>query len=63
MTGRVRDSGKISVLKFSTVTVMPGIGVEGSTFGLVSELKSKACPKFGGKLMTPSYRLKNYVHA
>ena len=42
---------------------MPGIGVAGSTFGLVSELKSKACPKLGGKLMEPSYLLKNYVHA
>ena len=37
--------------------------MDGTTFGLVSELKSKACPKLGGKLMMPSYLLKNYVHA
>jgi hypothetical protein len=41
---------------------MPGKGVDGSTFGLVRELKSKACPKLGGKLMVQSYLLNNYVH-
>jgi hypothetical protein len=63
MTGRTKESGKISLLKFSTDTSMPGIGTDVSTFGLLSELKSKACPKLGGKLMMPSYLLKNYVHA
>ena len=63
MTGRTNESGKISVLRFSTVTSIPGIGIEVSTFGLVSELKSKACPKLGGKLMLPSYLFSDYVYA
>jgi hypothetical protein len=42
MTGRTKDKGRISLLKFSTDTSIPGIGVDGSTFGLVNELKSKA---------------------
>jgi hypothetical protein len=56
MTGRTNDKGKILVFKFSTVTSRPGIGRSGSTFGLVNELKSKACPKLGGKLIDQSYR-------
>jgi len=42
ITGRTSDKGKMSLLRFSTDTSMPGKGVAGSTFGLVRELKSKA---------------------
>jgi hypothetical protein len=55
MTGRTKDKGKILEFKFSTVTSRPGKGRSGSAFGLVNELKSKAWPKLGGKLIEQSY--------
>jgi hypothetical protein len=56
MTGLTKDKGKTLEFRFSTVTSRPGIGTSGSTFGFVKELKSKACPKLGGKLIEASYR-------
>ena len=49
----------MSLLRFSTETSIPGNGTDGSTFGLVKELRSKACPKLGGKLMMQSYLFNN----
>jgi hypothetical protein len=56
ITGLIKDKGKISEFRFSTVTSRPGNGTSGLTFGFVKELKSKACPKLGGKLIEQSYR-------
>ena len=54
MTGFSFELGKKSVVKFSVVTSRPGMCADGAVFGRPSELRSKACPKFGGWL-TYSY--------
>ena len=64
ITGLLFDKAKNSLVKFSGVISIPGIGPAASGFGLPSELKSTARPKLGGRVIyfapisTPESRLK-----
>ena len=62
-TGLVSERGKTSACKLSGVTSSPGSGEVVSGAGFPSLLRSTACEKLGGKLMTSSSLLHHAIYA